>query len=126
MFGLAAFPSAELVKKTLAKTLNGEVRSQDAPGVLRAALTNVVARDASWQFLQENWAEIMRVFPEPSLPNAIDGITALVAKKSLQETRDFFKANPLRQGKKKVEQSLEKQAVAVSLLEREKKALASL
>lgn len=125
MYSLASFQDKKLLEKTLEKTLSGEFRSQNAPFVVRTVLLNTSARDLAWKFVTQKWDEILKVFPEASLPRMSEGITGLLTPELLKQTREFFKTHPVKQGKKMVEQSLEKQAVAVALLQREAKTLSS-
>jgi puromycin-sensitive aminopeptidase len=123
MYSLTAFQDKELLKQTLEKTLTGSFRTQNAPFVVRMVLQNSAARDVAWPFVKENWQRIIKTFPEVSLPRMSEGVTGLVSDELLKETRQFFKDNPIRQGKKLIEQNLEKQSVAVALKNREAKTL---
>ena len=125
MYSLANFQDKKLLQRTLEKTLNGEFRTQNAPYLVRTVLLNVAARDVSWKFVGDNWDKILNIFPEASLPRMAEGVTGLVSEDLLKQTRAFFKEHPVKQGKKLVEQSLEKQAVAVCLKKRESKTLES-
>src|SRR5262249_7809420 len=60
---LAAFRQPELIAQTLDRTLNGEIRTQDAPLVLRLLFGNVHARGQTWVFVRDNWERIERSFP---------------------------------------------------------------
>jgi hypothetical protein len=86
-------------------------------------LQNTAAREVAWPFVKENWQKILKTFPEVSLPRMSEGVTGLVSDELLKETRQFFKENPMRQGKKLIEQNLEKQSVAVALKNREARTL---
>jgi puromycin-sensitive aminopeptidase len=123
MYSLASFQKKDLLKQTLEKTLNGSFRTQNAPFVLRVVLLNTAARDIAWPFVKENWQKILKTFPEVSLSRLSEGVTGLVSDELLKETRQFFTDNPIRQGKKTIEQNLEKQSVAVALKNREAKTL---
>ncbi|HEY9714217.1 MAG TPA: M1 family metallopeptidase, partial [Chroococcales cyanobacterium] len=63
MYALAAFRHPELLESTLKKTLNGEVRSQNAPYLVRSVMTNSCGRERAWQFVKANWSEMVRRFP---------------------------------------------------------------
>ncbi|MGH8614744.1 MAG: M1 family metallopeptidase, partial [Gammaproteobacteria bacterium] len=49
LFALASFRPPELLEKTLAMTLNGEARTQDAPYLMRALLLNTEGRERAWE-----------------------------------------------------------------------------
>jgi puromycin-sensitive aminopeptidase len=126
MHSLAAFRKSALLQRTLDMTLNGEIRTQNAPFVLRSMLLNTAGGELAWQFIAKNWQKICEIFPESSLSRMADGITGLVSEDLLRKTREFFAAHPVKQGKKQIEQCLEKQAIAISFKNREEKTLASL
>jgi hypothetical protein len=89
-------------------------------------LLNTAGGELAWQFIAKNWQKICEIFPESSLSRMADGITGLVSEDLLRKTREFFAAHPVKQGKKQIEQCLEKQAIAISFKNREEKTLASL
>src|SRR5207244_3316449 len=59
LFALAGFRDAALLQRTIDATLNGEVRTQDAPYLLASVLRNDVASEAAWKFLTANWDKIV-------------------------------------------------------------------
>jgi puromycin-sensitive aminopeptidase len=126
MYALAVFPHASLLKRTLAKTLNGEVRTQNAPYLVRQVMLNPFGREVSWTFLNENWPKIKETFPEVSITRMFEGVTGLVENDYLPKVTEFLKQNPVKQGQKTVAQHLEKLQVAIAFKEREKATLAKL
>jgi puromycin-sensitive aminopeptidase len=126
MYALAMFRHEHLLKQTLEKTLNGEVRTQNAPYLVAKVLLNPSGREVGWTFIKENWAQILKTFPEASLTRMIEGVTGLVEKKYLDDVTAFLQANEMKQGKKTVAQHKEKLQVAVAFKEREKTTLAKL
>jgi puromycin-sensitive aminopeptidase len=125
LFALASFKDVELLKATLAMTLDGQVRTQNAPYLIRAVLHNPIGGACAWTFMTTNWETIFKTFPTMSLTRMCEGITSLASEKLVEETREFFEKNPLKQGNKLIAQHLEKQCVAVSLKNREAKTLSS-
>ena len=55
LYALAAFRPPELIAQTLERTISGEVRSQDAPFLLRTLLSGVHSRRPAWEFVKANW-----------------------------------------------------------------------
>src|SRR2546428_313609 len=55
LYALAAFQPAPLLQQTLERTVNGEIRTQDAPFVARALLMSVYGRELAWSFIKERW-----------------------------------------------------------------------
>src|SRR5262249_1329221 len=63
LHGLTGFQPLNLVEQTLARTLNGEFRAQDAPFVLRSLLLSVPGRELAWNFVKANWEQLNRALP---------------------------------------------------------------
>lgn len=126
MYALAAFRQDKLLKQTLEKTLNGEVRTQNAPYLVRQVMLNPFGRKVSWQFINENYPKIKETFPEVSITRMFEGITGLVEKDYLPKVTEFLKEHPVKQGQKTVAQHLEKLQVAIAFKDREKDVLQKL
>lgn len=123
LYSLAAFSHDELAKETLTRCLNGEVRTQNAPYLIRLVLMNKKTGALAWEFLKNNWDEIKKKYPDNSIPRMLEGVTALVDATLEKDVVAFIKQNPVKAGAKTVEQHLERLRVAVSFKEREKSAL---
>ncbi|MBI3626090.1 MAG: M1 family metallopeptidase [Candidatus Rokubacteria bacterium] len=124
LYALAGFRQVDLLARTLEKTINGEVRTQDAPFVARALLTSVYAREAAWTFVKANWQMLERQFPAKSgLRRMCEGITALATPELEADVREFFTSRQITLGGKTLEQYLEQLHVAVVFREREGTAL---
>ncbi len=125
LFALAGFRQPELVQQTLERTINGDVRSQDAPFLMRALLGSVHAREMAWAFLKEHWETMARQYPGSAYRRMYEGVTSLVSPSLEQEVREFFPAHGIALGGKTLEQYLEQLRVAVRFQERESAALAT-
>ncbi len=124
LYALAGFRHVDLSIRTLEKTINGEVRTQDAPFLARALLTSVHAREAAWTFVKANWETLERQFPAKSgLRRMCEGITALATPELEADVREFFTSRQITLGGKTLEQYLEQLHVAVVFREREGPAL---
>src|SRR5207247_556866 len=77
LYALAGFRQPELLRQTLARALNGEIRTQDAPFVARAMLTSVYARELAWDFVKTNWDAMERQYPKHGLRRMAEGVVAL-------------------------------------------------
>ena len=119
LFALASFQPSELFDKALALTLNGEVRTQNAPFFMRLLLLNTAQRERAWKFLQANWDEMVRQYPDSAVPRMCEGITSLVTPALEAEASAFFTAHPVKQGEKMMQQHLEKLRIAVACQQRE-------
>ncbi len=118
-FALASFRQPDLLTRTLEMTLNGEVRTQNAPYLMRALLMNTEGRDLAWQFLQERWDEMLEQFPDVSIVRMCEGIVALVTPELEAQVNTFFTDHPVPNAGKMMEQHLEKLRVAVACQQRE-------
>lgn len=114
LFALAAFRDPQLVEETLSLTLGGDVRTQNAPYLMRALLFNPDGRDRAWAFLKEHWDRMIDLYPDNTIVRMCEGITALVRPDLESDVRAFFAAHPVKQGQKTMEQHLEKLRIAVA------------
>jgi puromycin-sensitive aminopeptidase len=121
LFSLANFRQPELLKQTLAKTTSGEVRTQNAPYLVQSVLANPYGRELAWSFLKEHWDELLKLYPENSIPRMCEGITNLVSSSLEEDVKRFFASHKVKQGGKAIDQHLEKLRIAVSFKEREDK-----
>jgi len=117
---LAKFPDVELGARTFDLALE-EVRTQNAPYLILALLTNRVVGPVTWQRITENWSAIIERFPDNSHARMLDGVRALCGDAALAEkVTSFLREHPIRAGQRTVEQSLERLAVNVAFGERER------
>ncbi len=119
LFALAAFRPADLFERTLQLTINGEVRTQNSPYLMRSILLNTERRERAWAFLKANWDEMGRQYPDNSIVRMCEGIVSLVTPQLEAEVIDFFASHPVKQGEKTMQQHLEKLRIAVACKQRE-------
>jgi puromycin-sensitive aminopeptidase len=123
LYALAAFRPPALVRRTLEKTTSGEVRSQDAPFLMRTLLMGVHSRPLAWDYLKANWPVMARQYPASAYRRMYEGVTALVSPEWEADAKVFFETNRIELGGKTLEQYLEQLRIAVRLREREAAAL---
>ena len=119
LFSLAMFRLPELLSRTLAKTINGEIRTQDAPFIVAATMTNVHGRELAWEFVKTNWDEMDRLFPKQGLRRMCGGIVGLATPELEQDVRNFFISRNISLGGRTLDQYLEQLRIAVAFRERE-------
>jgi puromycin-sensitive aminopeptidase len=119
LFSLAAFQSPSLLARTLARTINGEIRTQDAPFIVSSVLTSVYGRELAWNFVKANWDEMDRRFPKQGLRRMCGGIVGLATPDLERDVRHFFASRKIDLGGKTLEQYLEQLRIAVVFRERE-------
>ncbi len=123
MYALAGFRDKALLSKTLEKTLNGEIRTQNAPYVVRAVMLNPWGRELAWNFMKENWDIMMKTYPEVMIPRMCEGVTGLISEDLLLDAQSHFEQNDVKQGHRTISQHLEKLAVGVYFKTRERQTL---
>lgn len=123
LFALSDFRDRALLRETMAMTLDGQVRTQNAPYLMHSLLLNVDCRYEAWDFVKRNWEEMVNKYPDSALPRMCEGVVALLDREN--EVKTFFEAHRVRVGGKLIDQHLERLSVAVALREREGNALAA-
>lgn len=121
LFALAAFRHEDLLKETLNRATNGEVRTQNAPYLLRSVMANLAGGKLAWEHMKEKWSWITEKYPDNSIPRMLEGATALVCAEMEKEVNHFLDNTPLRSSGKTIDQHREKLRVAVKFKEREGK-----
>ena len=114
LFALANFRQEDLIDQTLQLTLNGEVRTQNAPYLVRNILLNKDARDKGWAFMKEHWDAMLRQYPDNSIPRMCEGIIGLATAELAADVEEFFGKHPVKQGTKQIDQHLERLRIAVA------------
>ncbi len=107
---LAALASVEepaLFSRTLQLYLSAEVRTQNAPSVLAAALRSAIGGREAWDTVREHWAEINERYPSNSISRLLSGLSAQIDPGLAADARAFLSQHPLPQGAKQVAQILE-------------------
>ena len=119
LFSLASFRPTDLVERTLARTISGEIRTQDAPFLVSAMLGNVDDRELAWAFVKTNWEKMDRMFPKQGLRRMCGGIVSLATPELERDVREFFMTRKIDLGGKTLDQYLEQLRIAVNVRERD-------
>ena len=123
LFALAMFRQPTLLDRTLAKTLDGEIRIQDAPFMVSAVMSNVYGRELGWRFVKTNWEVLDQRFPKQGLRRMCGGITGLCKPELERDVRQFFDSRKIDLGGKTLDQYLEQLRIGVSFGERYNRSL---
>jgi puromycin-sensitive aminopeptidase len=123
LFSLAAFRHPRLIERTLASSLKGEVRTQDAPFLVSALLHNVYGREQAWDFVKANWNRMDQLFPKSGLRRMCGGIVGLATPELERDVQAFFSSRKIDLGGKTLEQYLEQLHIAVVFGERDRNAI---
>ena len=119
LFSLASFRPTDLFERTLARTVSGEIRTQDAPFLVSAMLGNVDGRELAWAFVKMNWEKMDRMFPKQGLRRMCGGIVSLATPELERDVQDFFMTRKIDLGGKTLDQYLEQLRIAVNVRERD-------
>ena len=116
---LASFGATDLAARTFELAMT-EVRSQDAPFLIRLLLANRETGPATWERIVAAWDEFPKKFPSNTLPRMLDGIRALCSPPEMAAAvAAFVTAHPLAAGGRTVDQILERLAMSVAFGQRE-------
>jgi puromycin-sensitive aminopeptidase len=118
LYSLPRFHDDEAFAETLELSLS-EVRTQNAPFVLRMAQMNRTHGPRAWEFVRRHWDEINQKFPTSTIVRVAEGIRGLDDPAVAQDVHAFFAEHPIPQAAKQLAQHLERLRVNVALRERE-------
>jgi puromycin-sensitive aminopeptidase len=125
LYALAGFRDPSLLRQTLERAINGEIRTQDAPFVVRSMLMSVYARELAWDFVKRQWDTMDRLYPKHGMRRLAEGVTGLATRELEADVHAFLAAKKPEFGGKVLAQYLEQLHVAVALREREATALSA-
>jgi len=119
LVALSRFRDPDAFARTLDLSLSGDVRSQDAPYLLREAIANRENGAAAWAFVTGHWDAIEARFPANSLSRLVGGVRSFGDRALADDAAAFLEAHPIPQGELQVRQHVERMWVTVALTERE-------
>ena len=116
---LASFPGQAQMSATLAMSLDGTVRTQDAPYLVAQCLRNRHCGEQAWHFVRDNWEAMLEAYPNNAIVRMLDGVKALSEPDTAAGVADFFESHEVPQGELTLQQHLERLRVNVALRVRE-------
>ncbi|HSP28353.1 MAG TPA: ERAP1-like C-terminal domain-containing protein, partial [Ilumatobacteraceae bacterium] len=119
LYALAEFDDEALVLSTCEFAMSSEVRTQNAPFLLRSAIANRRHGPAAWAYVRDHWSDTLERFPSNTIVRMVDSITLLSTPELVADTTAFFAEHPIEQATKTLEQLLERQRVNTRLRLRE-------
>jgi len=121
---LVRFQHADLHQKTLSLCLDPkEIRTQDAPSLMAAAMGHEKNGAAAWAFTKEHWKDIQKLFAPIAQVHIARAFPQLDTAELEADVQAFLEANPITVGGKMVSQALETQRINRLVRERETPAL---
>jgi puromycin-sensitive aminopeptidase len=125
LYALADFPGRAEVDRTLELALGPEVRSQNAPFVIRRALVNRHHAAVAWEFVRRNWEALTVKVPPNSVVRMVEGLRGMADPAVANDVIAFFAEHSVPVGQRTLDQLLDRVKVNVALREREADTLAA-
>ncbi len=119
LYALAEFDDEALILATCEFAMSSDVRSQNAPFLLRAAIANRNHGATAWAFVRDHWEQALDRFPSNTIVRMVDSVKLLSSPELVDETAQFFIEHPIEQAAKTLEQVLERQRVNAEFRARE-------
>ncbi len=127
LMSLARFQQPDLLRETLDRSLTDDVRLQDTIFVVAAVAANNRGKDLAWEFLKEQWDEFDRRYGGGGF--GLMRLVAITNGFTTNERRDdvaaFFEAHPTPAAERTIRQALERIALNVAWLDRNRDELAN-
>ena len=125
LFALAEFDDEALVLRTCALCFGNDVKTQNAPYVLRGCIGNRRHGAAAWTYVRQRWDEANAAFPHNSIVRMVDTVKLLTEESVVADVQAFFAEHPIPQAAKTLDQILERQRVNAATRIREQDRLAA-
>jgi puromycin-sensitive aminopeptidase len=119
LYALSEFGQADLLQRTCELAMSSEVKTQNAPFLLRMCIANRRHGALAWEFLTDHWTEAVAKFPSNTIVRMVDSVKLLTQPDQVRQVAEFFQANPIPQAALTLRQILERQAVNSALVARE-------
>jgi puromycin-sensitive aminopeptidase len=95
-----------------------EVRTQNAPFLLRRAISHRILGEQGWDFVSSHWSELVEKFPSSSLPRMLEGIRSITDRSLAERVAAFVEESRIPTGERVIQQHLERMWVSVEVAER--------
>ena len=125
LYALTDFDDAELVLRTCAFSVAGEVKSQNAPFVLARCIGLRNNGVLAWNFIRQYWEQAQQKFPTNTIVRMVDPVKFLNTPQLEADVQSFFAEHDIPQAAKTLQQVLERQRVNTALRSREEKPLSA-
>jgi puromycin-sensitive aminopeptidase len=119
LYLLAEFDDVELVRRTCEMAMTDQVKTQNAPFLLRACVGNRRHGDDAWRFVRQNWEAINARFPRNTIVRMVETTKLLDRPDQIADVQAFFAEHPIEQATQTLEQLLERQRVNGALRARD-------
>ncbi len=118
LYSLGEFHVEELSLRSFDLTMT-EVRTQNAPFLIRELLANTSCNERIWGQIVERWDDILARIPENTISRMVEGAKSLYSNKELVESvTSFLAEHPVESAKRSFAQTSEKLSVNYHLAQR--------
>ncbi|MGH9104699.1 MAG: M1 family metallopeptidase, partial [Acidimicrobiales bacterium] len=113
LYSLGGFADPDLLGRSLELSFSDEVRSQDAPYLLRGILAQREGAAPAWEAVEAHWDEIHERWPGNTVPRMLGALPGLAAAGEAMAARAnaWLDGHPVARGERKVRQARERLAV---------------
>ena len=119
LYALAEFDDEHLILETCEFALSSDVKTQNAPFLLSAAIANRRHGPTAWRFVRDHWNEAIQRFPSNTIVRMVSSVKFLNSPELVDDAAAFFADHPIEQATKTLDQVLERQIVNSRLRTRE-------
>ncbi len=118
LYSLGEFYQQDLSLRAFDLALT-EVRTQNAPFLIRELLANVSCNEKIWEKVMENWDNLLARIPENTVSRMVEGAKFLYGTATLvDQVTDFLAEHPVESAKRSFAQTSEKLSVNYRLAQR--------
>jgi alanyl aminopeptidase len=126
LIALAFFSDPNLLARTLALATSTNIRTQDAPALIRALMQRPPASAPTWEHLKANWERVERSFGIfQGIPTVVEGLQHLCDTASKDDVGRFFDTHRVAGTTRALQQSMETIDRCVSMKAAQAKNLAA-
>ena len=119
LYALAEFDAEPLVLRTCELAMSDEVKTQNAPFLLRSCIASRRHGAAAWTFVRRHWDEANAAFPSNSIVRMVDSVKLLTDERVAADVQAFFAEHPIEQSAEDARSDPRAPAVNTALRARE-------
>jgi puromycin-sensitive aminopeptidase len=125
LYALAEFDDEALLLRTCELCFGGDIKTQNAPFVLRNCIANRRHGAAAWTYVRQRWDDATASFPNNTIVRMVDSVKLLTDPPVVADVQGFFAEHAIPQAAKTLDQILERQRVNAAANVRERPRLAA-
>ena len=118
LYALAEFDDRTLVVRTCELAISAEVKTQNAPFLLRACIANRRHGPRRGRSCASTGTRRTSAFPRNTIVRMVDSVKLLIDRPMVADVQAFFAEHPIEQAAKTLDQMLERQRVNTAVRER--------